>query len=96
MKKLLLIAALVAAPAMADSWAMPNQSGGEIVVTDKPCPGYKNLRHAYTYTPSGKALNGCWYLDDTMIKLVWDDGTTYAYPADNFYQKFKTKKGQQL
>ena len=59
MKKLLLIAALVSTPAFADSWAMPNQAGGEIVLTDRPCPGYKKLLAAYNYSSGGRTQTIC-------------------------------------
>ena len=97
MKRLILIAALVAAPVFADSWAILNKSGGEIVVNDKPCPGYPKLRQAYNYGEGGRSMNGCWYIQDDMVKVVWDDGTTYAYPASSFYKKHTTtKKGTSL
>lgn len=95
MKRLLLIAALVAAPAMADSWAMPNQAGGEIVLTDRRCPGYKNLLEAYNYNKGGQSQSGCWTVIDNMVHVVWDDSPRrYTYSLDSFYVKSKDKKGQ--
>ena len=96
MKRLLLIAAFVAAPAMADSWAMPNQTGGEIVLVDRLCPGYKHIMQAYTYLPNGKTMTGCWFYQDGMVRVVWSDNTEYTYPADKFYEKSKSKKGTSL
>lgn len=97
MKRLLLIAAFVAAPAMADSYAMPNKAGGEIVVTDRECPANKALRDAYLYGGGGKYMHGCWTYLDNMVHVVWDDGTRYAYPPENFYKKSETKnKGTKL
>ena len=94
MKKLLLIAAIAAAPAFADSWAMNNQAGGEIVLIDKLCPGYKNIMQAYTYLPGGKTLTGCWFYQEGMVRVVWDDGSEYSYPAKRFYEKSKSGKGK--
>ena len=97
MKKLILIAALAAAPAFADSWAMPNRAGGEIVLTDRKCPGYKSLLQAYNYSDTGSSQTGCWTVIDDMVHVVWDDSKRrYTYPLDNFYVKSKDKKGTAL
>ena len=96
MKKLLLIAALAAAPALADTWAMPNKGGGEIVLTERSCPNGKGLLRVYGYLADGKAIFGCWTVLDGMVHVVWDDGSRYTYPIENFYTKTKDKKGSQL
>lgn len=97
MKRLILIAALIAAPAFADSWAMPNQGGGEIVLTTRACPGHPNLLAAYNYISSGKSGTGCWTVIDNMVHVVWDgSGQRYTYPLENFYVKSKDKKGTSL
>lgn len=97
MKKLLLIAALIAAPAFADSWAMPNKAGGEIVLTDRKCPGYPNLLEAYNYGSEGRSMTGCWTVIDNMVHVVWSDSSArYTYPLENFYVKSKNKKGTSL
>ena len=95
MKRLIILAAFVAAPALADSWAMPNRAGGEIVLTDRKCPGYKNLLEAYNYSSTGRMQKGCWIVVDDMVHVVWDDnGSRYTYPLENFYTKSTNKKGQ--
>ena len=71
MKKILLIAALISAPAMADSWVMPNQGGGQVVLTDRKCQGYKELFYAYTYTDR-VFLDGCWTLLDGKVHIAWE------------------------
>lgn len=96
MKRLILIAALVAAPAMAESWAINNKNGGEIVITDRPCTGYKNLRFGYSYSDTGKTFTGCWTLIEDRVYFVYDDGTSYTYPASSFYKKSTDKKGTAL
>ena len=97
MKKLLLVAALVAAPAFADSWAMPNNDGGEIVLTDRRCPKNDKLLEVYTYTKGGRMFHGCWTVFDEMVQVIWSDGTRYTYSLDSFYVKSKTtKKGSPL
>ena len=97
MKRLKLIATIatfVSLPAMADSWAIPNKAGGEIVINDKLCPGYKHIMQAYLYVPGGRSMTGCWMLQDGMVRVVWQDNTEYVYPANDFYKKSTDKKGQ--
>jgi hypothetical protein len=96
MKRLLLIAALAAAPAMADSWAIVNKNGGEIVITDRVCQGYKNLKFGYSYSQGGKSLSGCWIIIEDMVHFIYDDGTVYTYPVSSFYKKSSDKKGTSL
>ena len=97
MKKLLIAAALLtAASAHADSWAIINKNGGEIVITDRACKDYKNLRFGYSYSESGKTLTGCWTMIDDRIHFIYDDGTTYTYPVSSFYKKSSDKKGTAL
>ena len=81
---------------LADSYATPNKNGGEIVITDKPCKGYKNLRYAYSYSDTGKTFSGCWSLIDDRVHLIYDDGTVYTYSAESFYKKSTDKKGTAL
>lgn len=97
MKRLLLIAALATTPVMADSWAMQNQGGGEIVITDRPCPGYPKLLSAYNYVSSGKTAKGCWTVIDNMVHVIWEsNGAQYTYSLSDFYVKSRTKKGSDL
>ena len=96
MKRLLLIAALAAAPAFADTWAMPNKAGGEIVLTDRSCPQSKKLLEAYNYSSSGNIMNGCWTVFDEMVQVIWEDGSRYTYPLSSFYVKSRNKKGTSL
>jgi hypothetical protein len=95
MKHLIIAASLISTPALADSWAMPNRAGGEIVLTDRQCPGHKSLNQAYNYSDSGKSESGCWTVIDGMVHVVWDGVKgRYTYPIDSFYVKSKDKKGQ--
>ena len=96
MKRLLLIAALVAAPAMADSWAIRNKAGGEIVITDRRCPEVPNLGRSYYYGSDGQIRQGCWTVIDDQVRVVWQDGTEYVYPLNSFYKKSTDKKGTSL
>ena len=85
MKKLLIIA-LLCGSAYADTVAtLRNKSGGLIVLTDVPtdtCKGFTAA--AYATTENNKTLWGCWFSDDLMVHVRWDDGDTRAYPISAF------------
>ena len=70
MKKLLIAVALVSCNALADTWVMPNQGGGQVVLTDRKCKGYPGLNEAYTYTNS-VYLDGCWTVIDGKVHVAW-------------------------
>jgi hypothetical protein len=97
MKKLFLILAIVSNMAQADTWVMPNQGGGQVVLTDRLCQGYKNLYYAYTYTDR-VFLDGCWRLLDGKIHIVYENGEKRVYEASDFTPDEVTpkKKGQPL
>lgn len=93
MKKLLIALALLPCIALAETIAtMPNQAGGKIVLTDEQCKlngkTYDPLRRSYFYTPEGLNGDGCWYLEDETIVVVWKErnggATTRRYPVENF------------
>jgi hypothetical protein len=98
MKKLLIALAMVPTLALANSFSMPNQNGGEIVITDRPCTfkgkTYDPLKHAYSYWSNG-TLNGCWMITDNMIEIIWF--VEHGEPEKNrrFYnpESFKRKSG---
>lgn len=102
MKKLVLIAALVAAPAFADTWELPNQSGGKIVLQESVCimnggRRYENLRNMFAMSSSGKTFSGCWYMTDGWVHVIYNDQTEYTYPANAFtYIRGAKPKGTSL
>jgi hypothetical protein len=71
---------------------LPNQAGGKIVITDEECKHegqtYTALRKAYNYGSTGDTSNGCWYLDDETIVIIWKNAnntaSTRRYPLLNF------------
>lgn len=95
MKKLLLALALVSCNALADSWAMKNDGGGQIVLTDRKCQGYKSLFYAYTYT--GRTYSdGCWTILDGKVHVVWEDKARRVYNISDFAPETTNKKGGSL
>lgn len=100
MKKLIVAALFIPCMASAEAWSIPNKNGGEIVITDRECryggKSYAPLKQAYSHW-SGGYLEGCWHLEDEMIKILWknSDGTsdTRLYRIQDFTQKSGAQKG---
>jgi hypothetical protein len=70
---------------------MPNEGGGKIVLTDEVCKNggktYNKLNRAYNYTTSGHGSEGCFYIEDETVVVIWDTATgvrQMRYPAENF------------
>jgi len=92
MKKLL--AALLFVPMLAQAEAiatMPNEGGGKIVLTDEVCKNggktYSALSRAYNYTTSGHSSEGCFFIEDETVVVIWDTAAgvrRMRYPAENF------------
>ena len=100
MKKLVMIAALVAAPAFADTWEIPNKNGGKIVLEDSVCISgtkrYESLRSMFAVSGDGKTFSGCWYVSDGWVRVIYKDGTEYTYPASAFIQIKSGHKGTKI
>ncbi len=92
MKKLL--AALLFVPMLAQAEAiatMPNEGGGKIVLTDETCKHngktYPELSRAYNYTTAGYSSEGCFFIEDETVVVVWalaSGAKRMRYPAENF------------
>lgn len=85
MKKLLIIA-LLCGSAYADTVAtLRNKGGGLIVLTDVQTEGCKGFAASvYATTEQNKTIWGCWFSDDLMVHVRWEDGDTRAYPITAF------------
>jgi len=71
--------------------SMPNQGQGKIVLTNEACSydgkTYKNLTRAYNYTYEGYTTEGCFYVEDETVVVIWattGKATTMRYPANSF------------
>jgi hypothetical protein len=98
MNKLFLILAIVSNMAHADTWVMPNNGGGQIVLSDRKCPGHPTLFEVYSYT-NNVYLTGCWAVVDGKIHVVWDKGQgRRVYEMNDFVpdQTTPKKKGTSL
>ena len=71
MKGLLaVLLASISLTALADTWVMQNNGGGQIVLTDRACKGHPKLMVVYSYTNKGY-WEGCWTVIDGNIHVVW-------------------------
>jgi len=92
LKKLLGCLLFVPILAQAETIAsMPNQGGGKIVLTNEACKvgskTYPNLNRAYNYTSEGYTSEGCFYVEDETVVVVWNQSNgakQMRYPAENF------------
>ena len=97
MKKLLICMLFISSSVMADTWIMPNQGGGQVVLTDRKCEKHKTLNQAYTYT-NKIYVSGCWALIDGRVHVVWDGNERRVYEVSDFTPDEVTpkKKGTAL
>lgn len=92
MKNLLWGLLLVVGVCNADTIAsMPNQGGGKIVLTNEVCKyegkTYSKLSRAYNYTSEGHTSEGCFYIEDETVVVIWKQSSgakQMRYPAENF------------
>lgn len=86
MKKLMIVLALCAGMAQAETIAtLRNKAGGLIVLTDvvtERCKGFAGA--VYTISDNNQTQWGCWMSDELMVHVRWSDGDTRAYPIDNW------------
>ena len=98
MKRLLIAAALLPLVAHADTWEIPNRSGGKIVLQDTVCISnggkrYESLRSMFSVSDKGRTISGCWYVSDGWVHVLYNDNTEYTYPASEFIQIKSVYKG---
>lgn len=84
----MLLPALASAAAIAN---MPNEGGGKIVLTDEVCKydgtTYSKLNRAYSYTTSGHNSEGCYFVEDETVVVIWNSSSganRMRYPLVNF------------
>ncbi len=98
MKKILaavLVATSIAAHA--ESLHAPNEAGGSIVITDRPCPTSEKLRYAYAVEGNGAVTAGCWTFFDGLVHILWTESNIHmAYPPEAFMRSSKRRKADEL
>ena len=98
MKRLLIaVLAVLSLSANADTWVMNNNGGGQIVLTDRKCQGYKYLYYAYSHTPKAY-FDGCWAILDGKVHVSWEGNERRVYNLNDFVadQVTPKKKGTSL
>jgi len=65
--------------ASADTWIAKSESGGDIVLTDRPCQKYKTLRVAYARNTDGSTIEGCWTYMDHYVHVAYFIGEKRVY-----------------
>ena len=81
-----------AAPARTQVFVMPNQGGGEITLTARPCvirnETIKGLAEAYTWSPSTAYQKACWSIIDGSVHVLYlDSGKRMVYDITDFREK---------
>jgi hypothetical protein len=90
MKKLILMLALVATAAQAETWLeMPNEAGGKIILMQDKCQGKNEGRFVIATTPKGDNVMGCWWYFSDMIHIVWNNGRTSSFEPSSFTAREK-------
>ena len=90
MMALALYAALLqSSRATAATWQLPNQAGGQIVLTDQVClrRGFDVLLQAYVYAEDGSAEVGRWAILGGLVHVSWSNASRSIYPMDGFVAK---------
>ena len=87
------LAALLLTPVagLAQVLYMPNQGGGEIVLTARPCvhqgKTYDPLKEAYTWSNEYRKIQGCWYVKDGNVEVIYENGHTRVYRISDFTRR---------
>ncbi len=91
-KKLVFLLAAFPVVAAAQVFSAENESGGEIVITDRPCivkgEVFNGLKESYAWSPRIKKMPACWTFHDGNVVLVYlNDGEERVYPISAFKEK---------
>lgn len=82
---IIIIGLTLSASAYADTWTMPNEAGGQVVLSDRKCSDkYPNLFQMYARGSNGVTLNGCWAFYDNLVHVVYDDRSERTYDPSMF------------
>ena len=83
---LALVTLLACTQAQANTWTMPNEAGGHIVLTNRPCPEKSRsmMLESYAYSASGKRQDACWTFFDDLIQIYWTAGQRSTHAQEDF------------
>ena len=90
MRKIALLALLVAAPAEAiDFLYADNEVGGRIVLYNNQCEDSPGMYQVRAIDKHGKVWHsGCWRKIDNQFEVQWSDGERFVYDATDFQLTF--------
>lgn len=99
MKKLLLALLAVSTTSTAATFAyFENQAGGRVVLTDEVCKMdgkvFEGLSRAYMYTDKGENDEGCYYIEDASVAIMWQSGREKRYPTSIFLMGEKYREAK--
>ena len=60
----------------------PNAVGGRMALTSEKCTEDSYI--AFSFAENGDTINGCWFSEEEMVFIKWEDGTVKTYPAEKF------------
>ena len=87
------LAALLLTPVagLAQVLYMPNQGGGEIVLTARTCTfkgkTFNALKEAYAWSNEYRKIEGCWYIQDGNVEIIFEGGHTRVYRISDFTRR---------
>ena len=61
-----------------------NGGGGQIILTDAVCKVSDKMRTMLGYNGEGEVMQGCWFVKDNQVIVVWADGDLRKYPVKLF------------
>jgi hypothetical protein len=78
----LLFSARVSAEQLAH---MPNQAGGDIVLTTDRLPSCGGNLLAWSHAPGGEVITGCWFAEGSYVTIRWSGtGTLRVFRIADF------------
>ena len=60
----------------------PNAVGGRIALTSEKCNESSYI--AFSFAENGDTISGCWFSEQELVFIKWENGTVKTYPAEKF------------
>ena len=69
----------------------PNASGGRIALTSEKCNDSSYI--AFSFAETGDTISGCWFSEQELVFIKWENGTVKTYPAEKFTLTKEAQEG---
>ena len=69
----------------------PNAVGGRIALTSEKCNESSYI--AFSFAENGDTVTGCWFSEQELVFIKWDDQTIKTYPANRFTLTTEAQEG---